>query len=269
MKTWKAVAVMLLGMALAAPAWGHPDDADSNIVMVTCTGRTVTLDWHIHHESRRAVSVHQVLPAPLPIYMTYIIPNYETHWPHSGSYTFQGQWGGLYRASESDDSWLPWHKDSLEHRSPIPITSHMIEGPDAVCDDAPVAPPEVGSCGHIAIVPAMPRALPGDDEAADHWLRISNPGGASITFTVTGRNDAGDPEGSYSYRRELPAYKSVNVNMRDIEAAFGVEPEGWWTLTVTGSGPLYASATMKQGEARRLVPVERPATCEPLARAGD
>ena len=101
-------------------------------------------------------------------------------------------------------------------------------------------------CDHIAIVPAMPRALAGDEGTPDHWLRITNPGGEGITFTVTGRNDAGTEFGTY--RRELPAYRSVKVLMRDVEAAFDVsEPEGWWTLTVTGSGTQYTSATMKQG----------------------
>ena len=57
-------------------------------------------------------------------------------------------------------------------------------------------------------------------------------------------------------------YRSVKVLMRDVEAAFDVsETEGWWTLTVTGSGPLYASATMKQGDARRFVPMVRPEAC--------
>ena len=46
------------------------------------------------------------------------------------------------------------------------------------------------------------------------------------------------------------------MKMRDIEGKFDVpEPEGWWTLTVTGSGPLYVVATMLQGDARRFVPV--------------
>ena len=126
----------------------------------------------------------------------------------------------------------------------------------------------IRSLHHLAIVPAMPKALPGDEDAADHWLRIANPGAASITFTVTGRNDAGTKGGTY--RGELPAHRSVKVVMRDVEAAFDVEPEGWWTLTVTGSGPLYTSATMKQGDARRFVPVERPATCGtgPVTRTG-
>ena len=124
-------------------------------------------------------------------------------------------------------------------------------------------------CDHVAIVPAMPKALPGGEDAADHWLRISNPGAESITFTVTGRNDAGDPHprswrGLTGYRRELPAYKSIQVNMRDVEAAFDVEPEGWWMLTVTGSGPLYASATMLNHGERRFVPVRTPATCPRL-----
>ena len=126
----------------------------------------------------------------------------------------------------------------------------------------------VERCDHLAIVPAMPKALPGDEDAADHWLRISNLGAASITFAITGHDEAGTKGGTY--RRELPASRSVKVKMRDVEAAFDVEPEGWWTLTVTGSGPLYASATMKQGDARRFVPVERPATCPsgPVTRTG-
>ena len=116
-------------------------------------------------------------------------------------------------------------------------------------------------CDHIAIVPGMPPALTGEEDAPDHWLRIANPGAAGITFTVTGRDEAGTKAGTY--RRELPAYRSVKVKMRDVEAAFdATEPEGWWTLTVTGSGPLYLTATMRQSDERRFVPVERPEICE-------
>ena len=94
----------------------------------------------------------------------------------------------------------------------------------------------------------MPKALSGGEDAADHWIRISNPGAASISVTVDGRDRAGTKGGTY--RRELPAYRSVRVNMRDVEAAFNVSnPAGWWTLTVAGTGPLYAAATMRQGDA--------------------
>ena len=106
----------------------------------------------------------------------------------------------------------------------------------------------------------MPKAIAGDEGGPDHWVRIANPGAAGITFTITGRDEAGAKGGTY--RRELPAYRAVKVNMRDVEAAFDVaKPAGWWTLTVTGSGPLYLTATMRQGDARRYVPVERPAAC--------
>ena len=133
----------------------------------------------------------------------------------------------------------------------------------------PPDPPLAECDDHIAIVPAMPGALSGGEDAADHTITITNPGAAGITFTVTGRDESGTKGGTY--RRELPASQSVKVTMRAIEAAFDVtDPEGWWTLTVIGTGPLYASATMKQGEARRPVPVERPATCGtgPVTRTG-
>ena len=103
-----------------------------------------------------------------------------------------------------------------------------------------------------------------------HWVRITNPGAASIRFTIEGRDEAGAKGGTY--RRELPAYRSVKVKMRDIQAAFDVtDPEGWWWLRVAGSGPIDVAATMKQGDARRFVPIKVPATCGtgPVTRAGD
>ena len=71
----------------------------------------------------------------------------------------------------------------------------------------PPGEPTVTRCGHVAIVPTMPRALSGGEDAADHWIRISNPGAASISVTVDGRDRAGTKGGTY--RRELPAYRSV------------------------------------------------------------
>ena len=115
-------------------------------------------------------------------------------------------------------------------------------------------------CDHLAIVPSMPRALSGDEVAPDHWIRITSPGGEGITFTVEGRDEAGTKAGTY--RRELPAYRSVRVKMRDIEAAFdATKPEGWWRLVVTGSGTLEVTASIRQGDERRFVPVTVPATC--------
>ena len=124
-------------------------------------------------------------------------------------------------------------------------------------DACPVEP----RCDHIAIVPGMPRAMSGDEGTPDHWLRITNPYGEGINFVIEGRNEAGTKFGTY--RRELPAYRSVRVKMRDIEAAFdATKPAGWWTLTVTGNGTLHVIATTKQGDVRIPLPVVQPEICE-------
>ena len=124
-------------------------------------------------------------------------------------------------------------------------------------DACPVEP----RCDHIAIVPSMPRAMSGNEDTPDHWLRITNPYGEGITFAVTGRDESGTKFGTY--RRELPAWRSVKVLMRDIEAAFDdPKPEGWWTLTVTGSGTVHVVPMMRHGEARIVLPVVQPESCE-------
>ena len=146
-----------------------------------------------------------------------------------------------------------------EPETPTPPPEPEPEEPDPEAPEPGHTHP-VQRCDHLAIVPAMPKAIAGDEDAPDHWLRITNPGAVSIRFTIEGRDEAGAKGGTY--RRELPAYRSVRVKMRDIEAAFdATKPEGWWTLTVRGSGPLYAFAWMLRGEQRIVLPVERPATC--------
>ena len=149
-----------------------------------------------------------------------------------------------------------------EPETPTPPPSAPEPGtsdPETPSEPAPEACP-VERCDHLAIVPTMPRALSGDEGSPDHWLHVVNPGAASIRFTIEGRDMAGTKAGTY--RRELPAYRGVRVNMRDIEAAFDVsKPSGWWRLVVTGSGPLEVVATMRQGDERRFVPVRVPATC--------
>ena len=112
--------------------------------------------------------------------------------------------------------------------------------------------------------------MSGDEGTPDHWLRITNPYGEGINFVIEGRDNAGTKFGTY--RRELPAYRSVRVTMRDIEAAFdATKPVGWWTLTLTGSGTLYVVATMRQGDERRILPVRTPAVCStgPVTRTGE
>ena len=124
----------------------------------------------------------------------------------------------------------------------------------------PEACPAEPACDHIAIVPSMPRAMSGNEDAPDHWLRITNPHGESITVSVTGRDERGTKSGTY--RRELPAYRSVKVKMRDIEAAFdATEPEGWWTLTVTAGGTVHVVPMMRHGDTRIVLPVARPGSC--------
>ena len=146
-----------------------------------------------------------------------------------------------------------------EPPSPPPEPEPEPEVPDPD-PEAPDHSHPVERCDHLAIVPAMPRALSGDEDAPDHWIRITNPGAEGITFTVEGRDEAGTKAGTY--RRELPAYRSVKVKMRDVEAAFdAAKPEGWWTLTVTGSGPLHVFPLMRDGEGREVLPVERPTEC--------
>ena len=106
----------------------------------------------------------------------------------------------------------------------IPACGHLVPEPE------PEACP-VERCKRIAIVPAMPRAMSGGEDAPDHWMRITNRSDESVTVIVTGRDDAGTE--FRAYRRDLPAYGSVRARMRDIEAALdAAKPEGWWTLTV-------------------------------------
>ena len=169
------------------------------------------------------------------------------------------------RHNYGESSWWPEEHNALRQFLSQSCEATRITLARLGPDDPPIEPVNprtdpVQRCDHLAIVPVIPRAIAGDEAAPDHWLHVANPGPGSIVFAVTGRDMAGAKGGTY--RRKLTAYRSVKVKMRDIEAAFDVaEPEGWWTLTVTGSGPLYVAATMRQGDARRFVPVERPAVC--------
>ena len=296
--TMQAMAVAVVGMVLAGEVWGHGNPTtqsgsfdDEIDIALTCSERAVTLEWrtdsHLYtfherrhgHKGAATLTLSQVLPAAVRVVTRSV--RYEVSTPssvypatHSGSYTFQGQWNALYRVVVSGLVYFGG-----------PIQSRAVE---AACGDRPTTPttpttptahrhPELATathqhddmpdhvhpverCDHLAIVPAMPRALAGDEDAPDHWLSITNPGAASIRFTIEGRDEAGVKGGTY--RRELPGYWNVRVKMRDIEAAFDLtDRAGWWWLKVSGSGPIDVAATMKQGEARRFVTVKVPATC--------
>ena len=335
MKTMKAGAVVLLGLVLAAPVWGHrlsgvdirinsigdPDDplrcflqvnvpdallresprrSDRGLVwsMSLSYEDYVTTDTEYSYWRRRGSSpLYSSDPhSPRNRLGHHIRCIYGFDWNRQYRFTVTMRTRAYYPDDPPQIRFRQWHDHIFratyttpeepgsepeppapppappepeppspppepEPETPTPPTPPEPEPEVPEPDPPPEAPDHSHPvCDHLAIVPAMPRALSGDEGTPDHWLRITNPGAEGITFTVTGRNDAGAEFGTY--RRELPAYRSVKVLMRDIEAAFDVsEPEGWWTLTVTGSGTQYTSATMKQGDARRFVPVKVPATC--------
>ena len=341
MKALKAGAVMLLGMVLAAPVWGHPNNEvktriyDQGLFQnpndPEMHERLICPEPSGHDPANRLLSVEPwsadlrklVIRADVhdtnPRYPRYIVYQHHptgsflriyplflhhtersgTEWslftprlPNNREYVVVA-YRDLHRGFEYS---LPGceHLHATigtvpsppepEPPAPEPPTPPEPPEPEPPSPPEPEPPSEpepevpdpeepdhthpVERCDHIAIVPAMPRALSGDEGSPDHWLRISNPGAASITFTVTGLDEGGTKAGTY--RRELPASRIVRVKMRDVEAAFDVEPEGWWRLVVTGSGPLEVVATMRQGAERRFIPVRTPATCTsgPVTRTG-
>ena len=286
--TMQAVAVAVLGVALAAPAWGHSSYAYSEqipgSVSVAMNGHIVTVGWS--NDTARAAVALRTGTCSFNAYVGDVLRFPRTNrvvddadWAfHSGGFgifdwpqsiTLPDRWhgrkGDVYAHIYCGHFGFVGHAHGrLDGAPPEPETPTP---PPSEPDPDPEAPEPghthpVQRCDHLAIA--------GDEDAPDHWLRITNPGAASIHFTIEGRDEAGAKGGTY--RRELPAYRSVRVMMRDIEAAFDVtDPEGWWWLKVSGSGPIDVAATMKQGEARRFVTVKVPATCGtgPVTRTGE
>ena len=258
--TMKAWAVVLLGMVLAAPVYGQSlrfnIDADDPLRCEVAYSASETLSpewWASHHAAVGVYATNFTVEFQRISRSTRIGTLSCGRFEWNKRYEARFRWWDAVSDRFKIQDWVVVH-----HRTP-PEPPPPPEPEPETPDPEPEACP-VERCDHIAIVPVIPRALSGDEDAPDHWLHVANPGAEGITFTVTGRDMAGTKGGTY--RRELPAYRSVKVKMRDIEAAFDVsEPDGWWTLTVTGSGPLYVAATMRQGDARRFVPVERPAVC--------
>ena len=297
MKTMKAGAVVLLGLVLAAPAWGLRGwgapwfKVDPNDPLRCEVGVDIRGTPDIEGISRETWWLHIKIFTP---HQSHTLPK-KTNARWTGSNLFWGPirgeqgptdinqtfscgrfaWGTLYgailtmtpSAEYVYEYTTPPEPEPPEPEPPAPPPEPEPPEPEPPEPEPEIPDPEepdhthpVERCDHIAIVAAMPKALPGDEDAADHWVRITNPGAASIRFTIEGRDEAGAKGGTY--RRELPAYRSVKVKMRDIQAAFDVtDPEGWWWLRVAGSGPIDVAATMKQGDARRFVPVKVPATC--------
>ena len=325
MKALKTGAVVLLGMVLAAPVWGHPltlSNIESDVACETIGSSTKfpVVKSVVVNEDRSMTIRVETNPLALSHGFLQMGVFYEEH-PLMESFEslISAGWSGhmgyagirSYRTIPFDPgrylvrAYRPIRPIDNVYSSSIGCHVHAVvtgapppepEPPSPPEPEPPEPPPEpeppepppepeppepeepdpeepdhthpVERCDHIAIVPAMPRALSGDEGSPDHWLRISNPGAASITFTVTGLDEGGTKAGTY--RRELPASRIVRVKMRDVEAAFDVEPEGWWRLVVTGSGPVEVVATMRQGAERRFVPVRTPATCTsgPVTRTG-
>ena len=300
MKTMKAGAVVLLGMVLAAPVWGQwsagfivdPNDPLRCEIRLSLSGIPDTVGiprntWRLHAIrylskgfgwDHRAVHFWGPVTGeigPTDISRTFSCGRFawDTRYETNLELSHSGTRVGAYETppepepTEPEPPAPPPEPEPPEPPEPEPPEPEP-ETPEPETPE-PEACPAEPRCDHLAIVAAMPKALPGDEDAADHWVRITNPGAASIRFTIEGRDEAGAKGGTY--RRELPAYRSVKVKMRDIQAAFDVtDPEGWWWLRVAGSGPIDVAATMKQGDARRFVPVERPATCGtgPVTRTG-
>ena len=318
MKTLKAGAVMLLGMALAAPVWGtatirfNVDPANPLRCEVSYSFPHRPASWWTQHTI--SVSVFVVDPYLdvdlLDVRQTgeigAIFPQASP--PGTSSRTGTLSCGQFYGWDEEHHAQIYyWGTETNGQGSSVRYTTPSAPEPPPEPEPEPPAPPPepeppdpeppapppepeppapppepevpdpeepdhthpVERCDHIAIVPAMPRALSGDEGSPDHWLHVANPSEAGITFTITGRDMAGTKAGTY--RRELPANRSVRVNMRDVEAAFDVsKPAGWWRMVVSGSGPLEVVATMRQGAERRFVPVRTPATCTsgPVTRTG-
>ena len=163
---------------------------------------------------------------------------------------------------EAPEPEAPPEPETPEPETPAPPTPPEPETPEPEPETPdPDARPVGPRCDHIAIVPSMPPAIAGEEGTPDHWLRITNPNPARTSFIIMGYDSAGSKFGTY--RRELTGHRSVRVVMRDIEAAFdATDPEGWWRLIVTGSESLEVTATMRQGDMRRFVPVVQPEICE-------
>ena len=326
--TLQAAVLAVVGMVLAAPAWGHSDEDlavqlsvdpfDSYVPKAWPLEMHMEMGWEgkrpecpesswpfeMRHWSCDYTTFGRVIIRDLatPFEVTRGLFSRRTYDPSGGRFKL-GAWSdghfdlelialpGQYRTPAGIDETGMGHAVGDDRKAigffyaKQPDTEFVIALVDWMFGDYSLLyghvhyrtkpgpdpdPPEPGArCDHLAVVPAMPRALAGDEGSPDHWLHVANPGAAGITFTITDRDMASTKGGTY--RRELPAYRAVKVDMRDVEAAFDVsKPAGWWTLTVTGSGPLYLTATMRQGDARRFVPVERPTACGtgPVTRTG-
>ena len=282
MKTLLRMMVAGLGLVVAGSVWGHelpgswPQGTNPGVmyeidVTLTCSGRMVTFEWeadshrwgsqdtggHYNTVGTTAyfavMTLFQLLPAPAIVYKHSVDGRPSTH---AGSYTFQGQWGGLYRVVAGSN--ISLHTTASVYN---PMYAEV------ACGDAPVvtAPPAAASCDHAAFVPIIPpgiRGVPASSNTA-HWIRLTNPSDAPVRFEVTGFDDAGKRLGTY--RSKLASRALTRVKVRELEAGFGDESfPSWYSLDVRASGPISVVAVWKPANTshgRIVLPVERPVEC--------
>lgn len=280
MKTWKRVGLAVVMMAVPAVAWGT--DYPTHVVNRPHLKVELTSPKQARITLVNDVGLYdpECSPRPRRTCTLFILKEGDVAWQ-----------GDVFRSEDTTDtkqasleyatnyllqlrfSYYGRSSWDLAQFSTHPAPTDPPEPPEPRNPDDPTPPgptdPETpptatcSGCDHVALVPSMPRAIAGEPDAQDHWLRVTNWAGSANRFVIEGWNNAGTKFGPY--RLSLPAHGSLRVKMRDIQDEFADDESpaaGWWSLKVTGKRPLGVVAMVKRGEQRSTVPVLRPATCD-------
>ena len=304
--TMKAGAVVLLGMALAGSAWGasvqfniapddpfkceftyNVDEADFDATLTVPNRRSGTREARVgsitlFSDTNGPLTDHPSFPrffhqSPATNYGNAIAIEWVSiqrsnrtgtitcprfHYGHTYTISMRARERPPSTPGFAGSGPVLWETHDTYH-APLPPAGQQASAEPVTTGPAPW-------CESVAIVPAIPPAVRvGDGDSRAHWLRITNPLPASVTFAITGHDSTGAKFGTY--RRTLAANAMTKVRVRDIEAAFDGDGTGWWSLTVAASGPVYVVASMLHTNGARVVlPVERPAACPsgPVTRTG-